>query len=205
MKKSVLFISAIVALGAIAMTTPSCTTPSGTTANSGADTTIAAGSIVYFDLDRVLAEYDMANDLSSVVNTKVNSIQEEVNRRAGKIDKDQKAFQDKVNKGLMTQSTAEQQYQKLLEQQGTFQNYAQEKQNEINEELAVTQNKILDAISSFIKEYNAEKNYAMIIASQGSTGVISMPVVAGQEHLDITDDLLEGLNAAYIKEKGKTE
>ncbi len=205
MKKSVLFISAIVALGAIAMTTPSCTTPSGTTANSAADTTIAAGSIVYFDLDRVLAEYDMANDLSSVVNTKVNSIQEEVNRRAGKLDKDQKAFQDKVNKGLMTQSTAEQQYQKLLEQQGTFQNYAQEKQNEINEELAVTQNKILDAISSFVKEYNAEKNYAMIIASQGSTGVISMPVVAGQEHLDITDDLLEGLNAAYIKEKGKTE
>lgn len=205
MKKTVLFISAIAALGAVAMTTPSCTAPSGTTANPAADTTVAAGSIVYFDLDRVLAEYDMANDLSSVVNTKVNSIQEEVNRRAGKLDKDQKAFQDKVNKGLMTQSTAEQQYQKLLEQQGSFQNYAQEKQNEINEELAVTQNKIMDAISSFIKEYNAEKNYAMIIASQGSSGVISMPVVTGQEHLDITDDLLEGLNAAYIKEKGKSE
>lgn len=205
MKKTVLFISAIVALGAIALTMPSCNTPAGTTANSAADTTLAAGSIVYFDLDRVLAEYDMANDLSSVVNTKVNSIQEEVNRRAGKIDKDQKAFQDKVNKGLMTQSTAEAQYQKLLEQQSTFQNYAQEKQNEINEELAVTQNKILDAISNFVKEYNAEKNYAMIIATQGSTGIISMPVVTAQERLDITDDLLEGLNAAYIKEKGKTE
>ena len=205
MKKSVLFISAIAAVAAIALTAPSCTNPAGNTTNAAADTTLAAGSIVYFDLDRVLAEYDMANDLSSVVDTKVNSIQEEVNRRASKIDKDQKAFQDKVNKGLLTQSTAEAQYQKLMEDQNNFQNYAAQKQNEINEELAVTQNKILDAISNFVKDFNAEKNYAMIIATQGSTGVISMPVVAAQGKLDITDELLEGLNAAYIKEKGKSE
>ena len=37
----------------------------------------AAGAIVYFNLDRVLEEYDMANDLRSAVETKVNSIQQE--------------------------------------------------------------------------------------------------------------------------------
>lgn len=205
MKKSVTILSTIVAVCAIACITSSCTENADTAVNATADSTLAAGSVVYFDLDRVLSEYDMANDESSVVETKVNSIQEEVNRRASKIDKDQKAFQDKVNKGLLTQSVAEVQYQKLMEDQNNFQNYAAQKQNEINEELAVTQNKILDAISNFVKEYNAEKNYAMIIATQGSTGVISMPVVAAQEKLDITDDLLAGLNAAYIKEKAKTE
>ena len=30
-----------------------------------------AGAIVYVDLDRILTEYDMANDLRSVVETKV--------------------------------------------------------------------------------------------------------------------------------------
>lgn len=205
MKKSVTILSTIAAVCAIACITSSCTENANTAVNASADSTLTAGSVVYFDLDRVLSEYDMANDESSVVETKVNSIQEEVNRRASKIDKDQKAFQDKVNKGLLTQSVAEVQYQKLMEDQNNFQNYAAQKQNEINEELAVTQNRILDAISTFVKEYNAEKNYAMIIATQGSNSVISMPVVAAQDKLDITDDLLEGLNAAYIKEKAKTE
>ena len=76
----------------------------------------------------------MANDLRTVVETKVNSIQEEVNRRGSKLDKDAKSFQDKVNKGLLTQSTAEAQYAKLQEQQNSFQTYAAQKQQEIAEE-----------------------------------------------------------------------
>ena len=39
------------------------------------------GAIVYFNLDRVLSEYDMANDLRSVVETKVQGISDEINRR----------------------------------------------------------------------------------------------------------------------------
>ena len=43
----------------------------------------------------------------------------------------------------------------------------------------------------------------MIIATQGD--ILPMPVVAADESLDITDALIEGLNAAYVKEKGKSE
>ena len=39
------------------------------------------GDIVYVDLDRILMEYDMANDLRSVVETKVQRSEE---RRVGK-------------------------------------------------------------------------------------------------------------------------
>ena len=39
----------------------------------------------------------------------------------------------------------------------------------------------------------------MIIATQGD--ILAAPVVAGDPDLDITDTLLEGLNAAYVKEK----
>ena len=58
-------------------------------------------------------------------------------------------------------------------------------------------------INSFIAEFNAVKEYAMIIATQGD--ILPMPVVAADESLDITDALIEGLNAAYVKEKGKSE
>ncbi len=197
MKKIIAGVFATVILTALT----SCNTNNAPAANNDGESTAVAGSIVYFDLDRVLNEYDMANDLRSVAETKVNSINQEVNRRGTKLEKDTKAFQDKINKGLMTQSVAEIQYKKLQEQQNNFNQYAAQKQQEIAEEQQVMMNQIADAIKTFIDEYNAEKGYAMILTTQGD--ILPAPVVCADPALDITDDLLEGLNAAYVKSKSE--
>lgn len=168
-----------------------------------ADASVLQGEIVYFDMDRVLQEYDLANDLRSVVETKVNSINQEVTRRQNKLQKDANAFSDKMNKGLITQSSAQVQYQKLQEQEASFNNYAQQKQQEILEEQNVMLNQISDAIKTFVDEYTAEMGYAMVLATQGA--ILPMPVVSAVAERDITDALIEGLNAAYVKEKGKKE
>ena len=167
------------------------------------EATAQQGAIVYFDMDRVLAEYDMANDLRSVFETKANSINQEVQRRVNKFQKDYNAFQDKINKGLMTQATAQVQGQKLQEQQASVEQYANQKQQEILEEQQVMLNQISDAIKSFVDDYNLTMGYAMILVTQGD--ILPAPVVTGSAELDITDALIEGLNAAYVKEKGKTE
>jgi len=193
-------IISIAAICAAALITPSCKNNTAAAPAGSAETTVAAGSIVYFNLDTVLSEYDMANDLRSVVETKVNSINEEVNRRASKLDRDIKTFQDKINKGLLTQSVAEAQNQKLVEQQNEFQNYANQKQNEILEEQNVMMNQIADAIKTFVDEFNAEKGYAMILTTQGD--ILPAPIVSADPALDITDAILEGLNAKYVSEKG---
>lgn len=199
-------ISLILGAGSLAaaLTLTSCSTGNSAPAsNASAESSpaVQSGAIVYFNMDRVISEYDMANDLRSVVETKVNSINQEVTRRGTKLEKDIKAFQDKINKGLLTQSVAESQNQKLVQQQNSFQTYAAQKQQEIAEEQQVMMNQIADAINSYIAEFNADKKYSLILATQGD--IISVPVVAGAAELDITDTLLEGLNAAYVKTKGK--
>ena len=202
MNKISLILGAGSLVAALALT--SCSTGNSAPAgNASAESSpaVQSGAIVYFNMDRVISEYDMANDLRSVVETKVNSINQEVNRRGTKLEKDIKAFQDKINKGLLTQSVAESQNQKLIQQQNSFQTYAAQKQQEIAEEQQVMMNQIADAINSYIAEFNADKKYSLILATQGD--IISVPVVAGAAELDITDTLLEGLNAAYVKTKGK--
>ena len=203
MKKLPLILSIIALCGVIALAIVTLTKGSKKPAPAPADSDSLKGEIVYFNLDRVLEEYDMANDLRSVVETKVNSINQEVTRRQNKLQKDANSFQDKLNKGLMTQSTAQVQYQKLQEQEASFNNYAQQKQQEILEEQQVMLNQISDAIKTFVDAYNLEMGFAMIVATQGD--ILPVPVVTGEERLDITDALIEGLNAAYIKEKGKSE
>ena len=166
-----------------------------------AEVTACQGDIVYIDLDRILMEYDMANDLRSVVETKVQNIQAEVNRRGQKLEKEVADFQQKIEKGLLTRSVAEAQNQKLQQQDIEFQNYAAQKQQEIQEEQVVMMNQLSDAIQTFLDKYNAEKQYAMILSNTGGT-----PVITADAALDITDAVLAGLNEEYIKTKNtKTE
>ena len=164
-----------------------------------ADTTAAAGSIVFFNIDKVQENYDMANDLRSVVETKVNGIQAEIDRRGNKLQKDANDFQNKMDKGLLTSSVANAQYQKLQQQQNDYQQYVVRKQQEMQEELQVMTNQIGNAIYEFVQAYNQEKQYALIHATTGD--ILPMPVVTGRPALDITDDILAGLNAAYVKTK----
>ena len=94
---------------------------------------------------------------------------------------------------------AQQQQQKLQEQQAAFQQYAQQKDAEIMEEQQVMLNQISDAIKQFIDKFNEENQFALILATQGD--ILPAPVVAGDPNLDVTDQIIEGLNAAYIEQK----
>jgi outer membrane protein len=198
MKKNILVCGLAALMTLVACNQNSNSSPANQTAV--ADTTAASGSIVYFDMDKVMQNYDMANDLNSVLETKASGIQAEIDRRGKKLEKDMADFQNKVDKGLLTQSVAQVQYQKLGEQQQAYQQYVLTKQQEMAEEQQVTLNQIMDSISSFVQEFNQEHKYALILTTS-STNNISAPVVTGDPRLNITDQILAGLNAAYIKSK----
>ena len=202
MKKTLLIFGAAAAV-ALAV---SCnqTTGNTTQAAPAQDSTAVAGSIVFFNMDKILEGYDMANDLNSVFETKTSGIQAEIDRRGKKLEKDANDFQSKVDKGLLTTSVAQAQYQKLQQQQQEYQEYAVRKQQEMAEEQQVMMNQIANAISEFVTEYNQTHQYALILSTSGN--ILSTPVVCcGDARLDITEDFLAGLNAAYIKTKETTQ
>ena len=198
MKKTASLLSAVAVLAGLALT--GCNNTATTAAPvSQSDTTAVAGSIVFFNIDKIMENYDMANDLRSVVETKVSGIQSEIDRRGNKLQKDVNDFQNKIEKGLLTRSVAEVQQQKLQQQQNDYQQYAMRKQQEMAEEQQVMLNQIMNAIAEFVQEYNAEKQYALILTTSGD--ILPAPVVTGSPALDITDEILAGLNAAYVKTK----
>ena len=199
---SIIALAAVAALGIIQLTSDGNCKKKATT-DEAVEATAKEGAIVWYDLDRVINEYDMANDLRSVVETKIQSIQEEINRRGNKLQSDANKFQSDLNKGVLVRSVAEQRNQKLLDQQNSFNNYAAQKEQEMAEEQQVMMNQIADAIKTFIDKFNEEHKYAMIIATQGA--LLPTPISCGDPDLDITDALLEGLNSEYVKNKGKSE
>ena len=192
---SIVSLVAVVVFGVISLTNGGKATDVQAE-GAAAEAAASKGDIVYVDLDRILMEYDMANDLRSVVETKIQNIQAEVNRRGKKLENEIVDFQNKIDKGLMTRSVAEAQGQKLSQQELEFNNYAAQKEQEIQEEQMVMMNQLGDAIQTFLTNYNAEKQYAMILTNSGGA-----PVIAADAALDITDAVLAGLNEEYIKSK----
>ena len=194
---SIISLIAVVAFGILSLTKGK-SEAEATAEGQAVEAAACKGAIVYVDLDRILMEYDMANDLRSVVETKVQNIQAEINRRGQKLEKEVTAFQQKIEKGLLTRSVAEAQSQKLQQQEIDFNNYAAQKQQEIQEEQLVMMNQLGDAIQTFITKYNEEKQYAMILTNSGGA-----PVITADAALDITEAVLAGLNEEYIKTKNQ--
>lgn len=190
--------------------------------------TAAAGSIVYLDMTKIQSEYQMAIDLGAAVEAKISektkalesktkSIEAEIKRKQDKLTKAASEFQDKYSKGLYTQSTAEVKAQEIQKMEAEYNQYVATKdqelqqeqikmQNTANEELLVMNNTINDAINTFIVKYNQEKKFAMILISQGdipNDGATNLgaPVLTADPSLDITSDVLAGLNAEYNASK----
>ena len=152
MNKTIKFLGAAMLCATVAFGSVSCgEKKSDNELTSQADSTACSapqGAIVYVNLDIILEKYDMANELSSVVQTKVQNIEAEVQRRGKKIENAEKSFNEKIEKGLMTRSVAEAEAQKLQKQAADFQKYAGQKQQEVQEELMVMNNQVLDAIKT---------------------------------------------------------
>jgi Skp family chaperone for outer membrane proteins len=175
-----------------------------------------------------MSEYQMAIDLSAqaqktiserskTIESKVKSIEAEIKRKQDKLTKAANEFQEKYSKGLYTQTVAESKAQEIQQMEVEYNQYLAQKDQEIqeeqlklqnitNEELLVMNNTVNDAINTFITKYNKEKKYAMILISQGdipNDGATNLgtPVLTADPSLNITADVLAGLNAEYNASK----
>lgn len=161
------------------------------------------GQVAYIQLDSLMSKYDMYNDLSSALESKATKVQSDLQRRGTKLESDMKTFQNSLNKGLLIRSEAQRQQDDLLQRQQTLQNEANNKQAELQEENQVMMNRVVDALNVYIQKYNDEHNYSLIFTTSGTPGSI----IVGDSALDITDEVVDAMNAEYVKTRntGKKE
>ena len=167
----------------IALAVLACSCKQGSKSNQSKPMALPpAGSIVYVQLDTLVNQYDMFNDMKSDLEAKVQDIQNDLQNKGRDFQSDASDFQTKINKGLLTRAQAEEQ-----------------NQAEIQQEESDMYNKILKSVRAYLKKYNETKKFALIL----TTSAASNNVLAGDESLDITNDVIEGLNNEYVKNKKK--
>ena len=110
-----------------------------------------------------------------------------------KLEKEAQEFQRKYeNNGFVSPERAQQEYQRIQKQQQDLQAL----QQKLTEELALENQKnslqLRDSINSFLKIYNQDKGYDLIISNTGFDNLLY-----ANPAFNITNEIVEGLNNRY--------
>lgn len=157
----------------------------------------AKSVVAYVNIDTILAKYDMAEDLNKSLQSKSKKIESEFGSRVQSFQREAIDFQDKAQKGLVTRSQAEEMQGRLQQKQQTLSQQENQYRMQLAEEQQVALRNIHAKIVEFLKEYNKTKGYSVIL----STTFYGGPVLVGNEAIDITGDVIKGLNDSYTPAK----
>ncbi|MCU0377793.1 MAG: OmpH family outer membrane protein [Bacteroidales bacterium] len=191
--KITLTAATVALLGLLAVT--GCKTETGT---AGAARSVDSKGIAFVELDSVIANFDMAKDITSDLEDKQRNSEAELTAKSQAFDRDVRDYQNKAQKGLITRATAAEMEQTLAQQQQSLLALRDEMALNLNEESVVAQRQVLEYINSYLAEYNKDHNYQYILAKQ-----FPGPILYSDTTLDITGDVIAGLNAKYNSEKKK--
>ena len=200
----------LIAVAALALGMTACNNTANQPAAEGAEATATTtGKIAFFNIDQVVAEYQFAKDKQAEFQAKYDAATKKLTANEKAIEKDYTKLQnkvvelqDKVQKVLITRANAEVEMQKLQAEEVKIQEritkHQQEAQkvgNELAEEEMVVNNQIVNNVYEFVAKLNADLRYDIVLSSTTTGG----PIINANPVLNITAEIIEGLNAAYKK------
>ncbi|MCC8088158.1 MAG: OmpH family outer membrane protein [Rikenellaceae bacterium] len=158
--------------------------------------TVATANIVYVNTDTLVSNYQLYIELSNELQEKSSKIEANLTSRGRNLERDIMNYQEQVQKGLITRSQAQSLEEDLNKKQQDFINYRDQALNELAEEEQVMFNRIQHNLTEFLQEFNADGRFDMILSS--ATGA---PVLMANPDLDVTKEVLDGMNRKYAASK----
>jgi outer membrane protein len=152
--------------------------------------------IAYIKIDTLIDHYIKADELSKQLRDKEGKFTADFNNKVQAHQNKVVDFQNKMKKGLLLSSEAEQINQQLVMAEQELQKLNGDLSRELSEEQAVLTRQIYEDIVQFLAEYNKDYNYTYIFADQYPGNLLF-----AHKALDITADVTEKMNAEYKKEK----
>lgn len=197
-------ISKLILMAAMTIGVVSCNQTAETTnegsgtpaAGQGQEQTATLPNFRYIDSDSVSAHYTLAKEVQDAALNGMTRIENARQSKANEIQKFASQIEEKARtNGYLTQESYNGDMARLQKMQQEAETYMVNLQRSIETDIAQQQQALNDSLESFIKVYNAKKGYDAILFK--AAGVYFNPA------LDVTDEVVEGLNARYVKKEGK--
>lgn len=151
--------------------------------------------VAYVNLDSLLLNYTFAIEANDQLMSKQEDARLKLNTRARNFQAKAAEFQRKLdNNAFLSRERAEQEANKLQQEQNEIQNLEAKLTQEILEENQKLNVQLVDSLDSFLADFNKDGRYQLILTNSGKDNVLQ-----AAEALDITDEVIAGMNARYGK------
>ena len=197
-RKNILFAMAMVAM------VSACNNQSPKMDNKeslAAETTEAGGGlrVAFVEVDSLMTQFEFAKEKSKELEKKSNNARNTLTQKSNQLQAAANNFQQKLqNNGFSSREQAESVQNALQRQQNDLAALQARLENELSQETQKFNIALRDSLNNFLLVYNVDKKYDLILAKSGDNILLS------NKQLDITQDVINGLNKRY-KSQAKKE
>lgn len=149
--------------------------------------------IVYVNSDSLLNKYQYFKDLKVKMETKASAAQKDMASKGQAFQREVAQYQAQQNTLPADQRAATE--ERLARKQQELQAYQQNASAALQSEQNSENVKLYDKIADYLKEYSKKKGYKMVLTySKGNSAILF-----ADESLDVTSEVIVGLNEAFKK------
>ena len=147
--------------------------------------------IAYVEVDSIMSQYKFCKDYSLILQRKGQNIQSTLAAKQQQLQAAAANFQQKVQQNAYSREQAEAINANLQKQNADLQALNQRLTNEFQKETEKYNNALRDSIQHYLKTYNQDKHYSLILSKAGDN------LLYADKAFDITNEVVAGLNKAY--------
>jgi outer membrane protein len=150
--------------------------------------------IAYFDIDSLQEKYEYFKDVSGQMKEKEAGLTSQMDALQNSYQKRLKELQEKGP--TMTQAEGEAAQREVAQMQQKFQQRQMTMEQDLKKHQVDLMTDVRNKIENYLKDYNKERGYAFILSYEPGFMLYYRDSV-----YDITNDVINGLNEQYKREK----
>lgn len=153
--------------------------------------------MAYVNIDSLLLNYQFAKDANESLIKKQENSRLTINSRAQQLQAEMGEFQKKLEaNAFLSRERAEQEQARLLKKQQELQQLDGKLSQQLLQDQQKMSEELRDTINAFMKEYNKDKKYELIISNTSSDNILY-----AAEGYDITAEVIKMLNERCANKK----
>ena len=160
---------------------------------------IKASKIVYVNSDVLNEKYDFVKELTAAAQAKQQRLEAAYQAKGQKLQQDYADYQQKASQGLLSENQTKEAQDDLTKRKAELDQMESQLQALV-EEIQKSNEEVRQTVVDYIKEYNKNGTYNYILTYTSGPGGI---LVYANDSLDITNEIVKGLNEQYKIKKGK--
>ena len=151
--------------------------------------------IAYVNADSLAKHYDYLKETRDIMEAKTKRLDQDFQKRAQGLQNEFTAYQRNVNNMTLGQVKATE--EDLAKKQQNLQMYQQRLSQEVMQDEARINRELYDKVTAYLGKYGKEKGIQFILKFDNTSYVLH-----AASALDVTSDVIKGLNEEYKTTKG---